>query len=411
MKIKNNIVEIMIAAGVLLLIFYSSDPSIRGDSLRYLHTNSIDPPMYSSIIAIMLSLFGTLKSVIILQTILIGLGIVYFSNIMTIIFNLDQIKKIIVSLFLFVPIIQYYDYLLTEPLGYAFSLLLVGSTIKLIFNFNNRNLFWNTFFVIVLLLLRKQFIFLYPVILLLYLGIFILTKSKKTFVWLTISFLAIVTISNSLIFLDKYVNQDPFDDKSTPSSNETKYGPLYFIYIDSIYISTVKDAKLFENQNEQETIVKIFNEMNNQKALKKYYNGRGHYGLSFNNIRIYADPLLENLASQENTTVFNLQKKICIILIKANFIKYIKHIFKKFYDSTWLFIFVPFLILLAAIINFPKCKSNLLLFTIFLSTFALANHSMIYIFGRVQPRYFIYTDFILLLFIFLFFANFLKKNR
>lgn len=407
-RIKNNLSEIMTTAGVLLLLLYSSDPIMKGDAFRYLHGNLIDPPMYSLIISIMQSLFATLNSVIVFQTFLIGLGIIYFTRSMTKIFDINYIIKIIVSFFLFIPILQFYKNLLTEPISYAFSLLLVGSVINLIYKFNSRNLFWIIGFVIVLLLSRNQFIILYPVIFLLFLSIFILNKSKKTLIMLVLSFLSILIIHNSLLSLNKYMKQNTLETKT---SLYKKYGPFYFIYIDSIYISTANDATLFENQNIQNTLKKIFSEMDNHKALVEYYDGRGHYGLSFNYIRNYADDLIENLAYQENTTVADIQKKISAKLIKVNFKKYIKHVFKKFYDSTWLFIFVPFAMLIAALTNFIKYKSQLMLVIMFLSTFALANHSMVYIFGRVQPRYFIYTDFILLVFIFLFFANFLKKSK
>lgn len=407
-RIKNNLSEIMTAAGVLLLLLYSSDPIMKGDAFRYLHGNLIDPPMYSLIISIMQSLFATLNSVIIFQTFLIGLGIIYFTRSMSKIFDINYIIKIIVSFFLFIPILQFYKNLLTEPISYAFSLLLVASVINLIYNFNSRNLFWIIGFVIALLLSRNQFIILYPVIFLLFLSIFILNRSKKTLIMLVLSFLSILIIHNSLLSLNKYMKQSNLETKT---SLNKKYGPFYFIYIDSIYISTANDAILFENQNIQNTLTKIFSEMDDQKALVEYYDGRGHYGLSFNNIRNYADDLIEILADQENTTVVDIQKKISVKLIIVNFKKYIKHLFKKFYDSTWLFIFVPFAMLIAALTNFIKYKSQLSLVVLFLSLFTLANHSIVYIFGRVQPRYLIYSDFILIVFIFILLSIFLQKKN
>ena len=408
MKIKNNLVEIIISLGIFILLIHSTDPIIKTDSQRYIDGNVIDPPFLYNIIIIMSKLFGTLESVIVLQTLLIGFSIIYFSRTMSSIFNLDNLVKILISIFLFLPIIKFYNYLLTETFGYAFSLLFVSFIIKLIYKFNIQNIFWSSFFIILLLLLRKQFLFLYPLIIFLYFGIIIINKSKKTFAILTISFISILVFHISLTSLDKYVKNYSLDHKTSLSN---KYGPFYFIYIDAIYVSTLEDAKLFKNQNEQETLIKIFKEMNNQKALLEYYNGRGHYGLSFNHIRNHSDVLIEKLSNQQNRSIINLQKEISIKLIKANFDKYIKHIFKKFYDSTWLFIFLPFFMLLAALINFPKYKSKILLVFIFISLFSLANHLVTYIFGRVQPRYFIYTDFILLLFIFLIFANYLKKKK
>ena len=67
--------------------------------------------------------------------------------------------------------------------------------------------------------------------------------------------------------------------------------------------------------------------------------------------------------------------------------------------------------MLGSLISFIKIKSKYSLLILFLSIFALANHSVIYLFGRVQPRYLIYTDFIILIFIFITFVTFLKKEK
>lgn len=408
MKIRNYITEILIIFGVSLILFYSSDPMIYPDTNRYLNGNLHDPPLYSTIIGLMVSIFGTLNSVIILQTLFIGYSITYFVKTVSIQFNLELIIKFLVTLFLFIPIIKFYRHLLTEPFSYAFSLLFVSFVIKLIFNFNYQNIIWSSIFVVLLLLTRNQFLFLYPVILLLYLGIFFIQKSKKKISWLIISFLSIFLIHNALINLNRYISQDSFKKE-----NVSEKSAFFFIYIDAIYISTSKDAELFENQNLKKTLNEVLGEIDRRKALLKHYDGRGHFGLSLKVIRDYSDPLLKNLARQENTNIISLKKEISIKLIKANFKKYIKHIFKKFYDSAWLFIFLPFFMFLAGLIGILRYKSSFSLLVIFLSTFALANHSTVYLFGRVQPRYFIYTDFILLIFIFITFAvliDYKKKN-
>ncbi len=410
MKIKKNIIEIIVLIGVLILLIHSTDPIIIGDSQRYIDGNTLDPPFLSNVIMIMLSIFGTLKSVIILQTLIIGFGIVYFTRTISSIFSLDALMMILVVVFLFLPIIKFYNYLLTEPFGYAFSLLFVSFVIRLIYNFNTKNIFWSSVFLILLILLRKQFIFLYPLLLFLYLGIFFINKSKKTFVKLTISFLSIFLISSSLIFLNKNLNSNYSDRTSYQNQDMVGYGPSYFTYIDSIYISTKKDIQLFENINIQKTLTKIFEEMDNKKKLFKYYDGRGHFGVSFATIRDYSHSPLIDLANEENTTVRELKKQISVKLISANFGKYLNLIFKKFYDSTWLFVFVPFFMMLAAVIAFVKFKSQFSLLIIFLSLFSLTNHSIIYLFGRVQPRYLIYSDFILLVFLFIIFSVFLKKK-
>ena len=406
-RIKNNIIEILITIGVLLILLYSSVPDIYPDSQRFLTGNLHDPPLYSTIIYVMQLIFGSLNSVIILQTLFVGFSIIYFTRTVAIHFNLDAIIKSLIALFLFLPILQFYNSLITEPISYAFSLLFVSFAIKLIYSLSVQNIVWSTIFVIALLLTRNQFLFLYPVVLLLYLGILILCTSKKTFSWLLISFLSIFIIHNASINLNKYVKKNYLENKSLSNAE----GIFFFTYIDAIYISTYKDIELFENENLRNTLTSILNKLDNKKALVKYNDNRGHYSLSLKKIRNYSDIILKDLALKESTTVTHLKKKISIKIITANFGKYTKHIFKKFYDSTWLFVFVPFFMMLASLISFIKYKSKYSLVIIFVSVFALTNHAVIYLFGRVQPRYFIYTDFIILIFIFITFTIFLKREK
>ena len=194
MIIKNNVILILIGFGIAILLFYSSEPLLYGDSKRYLNPSLRDPPLYPAVIAIMTKIFKNLNSVVFIQTIFIGCGIIYFTRTLTGYFDLNFIVKIIVAFFLFLPILEFYKNILTEPLGYSLSLFLVSFVIKLIYDFNSRNLFWCSVFVLALLLTRKQFIFLYLVILLLYMGIFILYSSKKNLILLLISFLFILII-------------------------------------------------------------------------------------------------------------------------------------------------------------------------------------------------------------------------
>jgi hypothetical protein len=427
MKIKNYVIEILISTLVLILLFYSSDPVFYSDSRRYLIGSLDDRPLYFFIITTIQSIFIILeqgldlieiapnannslyhlKMVVILQTCFVGFGTIFITKTITKYFDINIIIKTVIALFLFIPFIEFYNHILTEPFSYGFSLFFVGSVIRLIYNFNILNLVWSSIFIIALILMRNQFIFLYPVILLLYLGILYIYRSKKKLILLTISFLSIILIQNSLMSLNKYIKQDSFKSK-TVSNNEG--GVFNFIYIDAIYISTIQDIEIFKDNNLKKTITKIFQESDEQKALLKHYNGRGHFGFSFAIIMSQSNLLFKDLAIQNNTTMAKIKKDVSIKLIKKNFKKYIKFLFKKSYDSSWLFIFLPFFMILAAFPIFLKQRSNFSLLIMFLSTFSLANHSIVYLFGRVQPRYFIYTDFILLIFIFVFFNIFLQKK-
>ena len=330
MKIKNYFSEVIILTGLLILLIYSIEPIIHTDSNRYIDGSLIDPPIFHFLITIMLSLFGSLKSIVVLQTLLVGFAIVYFTRTFSDIFNLNILNKTIISLFLFLPIIKFYNNILTEATGYALSLFFVSFISKLIFNFSIKNLCWSTFFVIMLLLLRKQFVFLYPLVLLLYSGIFILNKSKKKFLWISICILSIFLVPIFFTSLNKHIIESSNGKKIYQDLDG--YGLYYFTYIDSIYISNINDVDLFENQNVKKTLYKTFEEMDKQKMLIKYYDGRGHFGKSFASIRDNSTNLLLDLAAKENTTINDLKKKISIKLISTNFDKYILLLFKKFYD-------------------------------------------------------------------------------
>ena len=62
------------------LLFISSDPVMYKDSSRYLIGSSDGLPLYPLVIAIMQLIFKSLNSVVIFQTILIGISIIFFTK-------------------------------------------------------------------------------------------------------------------------------------------------------------------------------------------------------------------------------------------------------------------------------------------------------------------------------------------
>ena len=311
---KNHTIEILIITLILGLLFYSSDPVLYSDSARYLKGSLNDPPLYSTIIVIMQSAFRTLNSIIILQTLFIGFGIVFFTKTISKYFDLDLLTEEIVAIFLFLPTLKFYNNLLTEALGYAFSLLFVGFVLRLIYNFSIRNLVWTSIFVVSLLLMRNQFIFLYLIVLMLYLGILYISRSKKKLILLAISFIFIIFAHNSLVSLNKYIKKTSFENEILLESESTSI--FNFIYIDAVYISSVQDIGQFEDESLKKTFAKIIQEIDSQRALVEYYNGRGHFGISFKIIISESELLLKDLAIQKKTTVNGLKKEISIKLIK-----------------------------------------------------------------------------------------------
>ena len=139
-KIKKYNIEIYVLISVISLLLYSSDPVIYSDSIRYLNASLKDPPLYSSIIILMKIIFGSIESIIVIQTLLIALGIIHLLKTFTLYLSIDFITRVITSTFLLLPTITFYNHLLTEPFGYAFSLFLVSYGSRLIHNFNSHNI-------------------------------------------------------------------------------------------------------------------------------------------------------------------------------------------------------------------------------------------------------------------------------
>lgn len=407
-NIKRHSIDLILLMITIVLLIYSTEPVIQGDSKRYLSYHLSDPPLIPWFVKITLYLFGSLKAIVILQTLAIYFGVVKFTKTISKYFDIKILTKLFIALFLFIPIINFYRHILSESLSYAFFLFFASYIIKLIFNFKIKNVICVTLFAVILLNLRSQFIFIYLIIFIIYLSIFIINK-KKTFSFLLISFISIFLIHNTLTKVNHYILQNFFKEK-VMYKNQEKNGPFNYIFIDAIYISTIEDAELLEDDKIKNITIQIFKKMHNEKSLQEYYNGRGHFGLSFATIRDYSNLSLNELALNINVSIYDLKKEISLTLLSKNFFKYLKFIFKKFYDSTWLFVIVPAILFIPALINFIKYRTQFSLVIVFFSSFALANHSIVYLFGRVQPRYLIYSDFALLVIIFLVFIHAFKKS-
>ena len=79
---------------------------------------------------------------------------------------------------------------------------------------------------------------------------------------------------------------------------------------------------------------------------------------SFSDIRDFQILYCWNWYAKNKISLIKLKRKIYIKLISANFKKYLKQIFKKFYDTTWLFIFVPVIMLITSLISFLKINQK-----------------------------------------------------
>lgn len=187
-KFKNVWLRISIITGTVAILFYSSEPTIYGDSSRYLEPSLRGSILYSFIIDTLTLIFGSITAVVVFQTFLIGFAIIYFIETISDYFDFDNLIKVIIVLFLFLPILKFYRNILTEAITYAITIFFVSSVINLIYNFKLRNLVKVSIFTLLLLISKKQFLFLIPVVFVTYFGIFLMNKTKSVFFFLNNKF-------------------------------------------------------------------------------------------------------------------------------------------------------------------------------------------------------------------------------
>ena len=137
-QIKRYSIEILIFTFLSFLLIYSSEPVIYPDSSRIINGSLRDPPLYYNLIKIITLIFGNLNFVVIFQTIIIGLGINNLIIYLDKYFNLESYSKIILTLFLLLPVVTFYNHILTEPLGYGLSLILFSFVLKLIYEYSDQ---------------------------------------------------------------------------------------------------------------------------------------------------------------------------------------------------------------------------------------------------------------------------------
>ena len=178
-KFKNVWLRISVITAIFVLLFSSSEPIIYGDSSRYLEPSLRGSILYSLMIDSLTLLFRSLTAVVVLQALLIGFAIIYFIETISDCFDFNNVTKIIIILILFLPIPSFYRNILTEAMTYAITIFLVSSMINLIYNFELRSLVKVSIFTLLLLISKKQFLFLIPVVFVTYFGIFLMNKTKS----------------------------------------------------------------------------------------------------------------------------------------------------------------------------------------------------------------------------------------
>lgn len=387
-----------------MVFLISEGMNIGKDTLGYVNTIPIRSAGYSTVMLLFQMLFGAyaLKFLFITQLIVLLFSILYFLSYLKIKFQLSNFVILLIS---FIFYFYYYKYgrnIATEPLSYAFFLLFIKFILEAIFENKNKSLYISYGLLIVLVLFRGQFYFLYPIIILAVFFIFFKNKNWKNLVKNLTYFIIIIVIANLLDRTYHYVRHGNFS--GTPFTGLQ-------VVSDALYVSKLNDSILFEGID-KEMYLKIHQRISEQgftlESLreKKEDVGPGeiifHYNHAYNeishrNAKIIVGSYFESPEDigywiNIDRTTLEMAKK----LIKSNPVKffklYIYDILRNGFLSNSFLIFFTIVLSYSLLLTYKSPNNELNVFLVLASLIVVFNYLLVALVEPILDRYSIYSN-------------------
>lgn len=256
------VVLVLYTAGAALL--FKRGLIICADSMGYLNYFSSQSPVYPLVIRICRLIAGSgYQTVLLSVQIVFGLtGITVFSVFLYRHFSLNKWLVLLFSLILFEPYffaLRIGNNMATESLAYPLFLITLKYLLEGLKYKNPGKIVWSFFFTSLLVLTRIQFVFLYPlqIIIILYL-LFFTTTNKRLIFKLGMIFIAFV-LGNYLFEKGyNYINGGTIDKAASGLQLATKL----------IYISTLQDSTLFSDKLEKGIFIDIIKDAEKYKLTR-----------------------------------------------------------------------------------------------------------------------------------------------
>lgn len=387
---------------LIIIFFYNKGPAYFPDSQAYINNAITDLPLYPLIIDIFTYLFtyNPMNKLVGFQVGLVLLSIYYLIYILEKNYKLNIFIKLIMTVLLLFPLMKMGNYILTEVIGYALSIFFFTFLIKSILE--NKLNFLMFLCLCLLVLLRPQFKLVYIFIFIYFFIEYIFFDRKiQIFVISVFSLIAIYFSANIIVHsYNKYYNG---------VNSDIKFGGTNYITT-QLYIANKNDYKYIKEKELQNKLKIVLFNIDKDRLSSKYFNIRCHFALSMTKIRNYFKKEFSDSTTLEKYGyIDDVSKHIAFELLKHNFIKYIKYILRKPYDTTGLSIIFILIILLSGFYGMIKNKEKIFKLVFYISLFSLMNNFLIYAIARFQMRYLIYSDFILLSVLVLFFYVLIEK--
>lgn len=373
------------------------------DSGGYITASINRSPLYPLLIQGFSFFDSSLQLLILLQLLLGWVAVHVFLNALQRIFKLDLLLSIIVLIFIALP--YYFIFLsvplfvgnviMTEAICYPLFLLAIAAICHAVQQQQLRFYIYFIILTMLLILTRRQFIFLYPFFGIVWLSLFLQQSQVKFSKALLLGmFIISIIATNILEKTYQYIQHDKFT--TIPFTGRQ-------LLVLPMFVAKAGDANLFaDNSVQQRVFSDIYAEMTHRRitfadqslpllnlynVFEKHYNTVSHriippavhkaFGVGFDEYKLDA------------CTV-----QIALTLIKHNFKDYLKLYAKNIEVNLGQKSFVLFLLLVFAVtfINYIKSRSLILLILLFALILQFGNYMLIALVEPILWRYTIYTN-------------------
>lgn len=409
-----------ILVGIIVFIYHLyKGMNITRDTSGYIETEPIRSAGYSSLIIFFQFIFEKqfLFIIFLVQLAILLFSIYYFLSFIKKRFQLTSFVVFLISIIFYFYYYRYGGNISTEPLSYAFFLLFIKFLLEAILESKEKSLLISYGLLIVLVLIRGQFYFLYPVVIVVLLFLFFKNHEWKFLLKYLSYFIIIIIISNLLDKTYHYIRHDKFVG--------TPFTGLQLVS-DALYVSKLSDSIAFDGVN-KEMYIKIYQKITDQGLTLESLNKKSpseiifHYNHAYNeishrNAKVVVGSYFENSEDinywkKIDETTIEMSKK----LISKNPIKFLKlyvyDILRNGFLSNVFLIFFVIVLIYSMSFIYKSPNSELYVFLVLASLMVIFNYLLVALVEPILDRYSFYSSIIYFTSLFIIVSKINKVNK
>ncbi|MFA6411702.1 MAG: hypothetical protein WCW53_03330 [Syntrophales bacterium] len=378
------------------------------DTQGYLTLSVIRPPLYPLLTKLFYTLFASdyLLLLVVFQITFILAAAYWLSQTLRTYFKLPSFIFLIVHFLLVSPLIPAHriyagiygnigNTICSEALSYGIFIISLIFLVKSIFDPSRKNISIFSFFCVLNTLNRLQFVFMYPIIFIMILFMFKISRNFKIVLQTTL--LIIVMMTGGLLADRQY-------HKFVNGVSIISPGGIFGVLGTILFVSDTSDAGAIENAVDRSIIQKILQDFDEKRILLRYHHIMGYQPGAFY-FRHFAGSILTGMMKKYQTVyklksphdddqlflgIDSLSKRVLPTLLSRRWLEYSKLSVIKFIDSFTFRegIFIGVLLMMA-----PwrlRSRMDILFMIIFLMT--IANRLIVTPSTHLVDRLLFYTD-------------------